>query len=163
MASRALPLHTIVIWQSEGHKALAASRSDFQVGVLLAGAVVLLVYLIAAALMAIVPARHVLVPHAAYWKQPDHRGEMRRRYAVYLGRAICFTYVFLALEIVVAIVSQKNAVLEVPWLPTIVSLGFVVLLLIYAVWVFVDGFRLPRRPAAQRSAPARVPGGRGRA
>ncbi|RKR74690.1 hypothetical protein [Frondihabitans australicus] len=166
MASKALPLHTIVIWQSAGHKALAASRSDFEVGVLVTGAVVLFAYLVAAALMAVVPTRHVLVPHAAFWKAAENRAEMRRRYAVYLGRAFCFTYLFIAAEIVVAIVSQHNRALEVSWLPTVVSLVYVVLLLIYSVWVFADGFRVPRRPstgAPQRASGGSSPGGRGRA
>ncbi len=169
VASRTLPVHTIVIWQSAGSKALAASRSDFEVGVLATGAVILVAYLVAAALMALVPTRHVLVPHAAYWKTPDHRAEMRRRYAVYLGRAFCFTYVFIAVEIVVAIVSQSNRAFEVSWLPQVVSLLFVVVLLIYAVWVFADGFRVPRRPAPAQRAPGgsstggSSPGGRGRA
>lgn len=159
VASKTLPLHTIVVWQGPGQKALAASRSDFEVGVLVAAAVVLVAYLVAAVLMAIVPTRHVLVPHAAYWKTTEHRREMRRRYAVYLGRAFCFVYFFIAIEMVVAIVSQHNRALEEPWLPQAVSIAFIVLLLVYAVWVFADGFSVPARPVSQQ----RVPGGRGRA
>lgn len=150
IAARVLPVHTIVIWQSPGTRALAASRSDFEIGLLVTGGALLLVYLVVAAFLTLMPVRHVLVPHAAYWKTPERRGEMRHRYAQYLGRVIGSTYGFLAAEIVVAMVTQKNPSLQVWWLPSIISLVFVVILLVFAVWIFADGFRPPPAPPARR-------------
>lgn len=159
IAANTLPDHTIVIWDATGKKALAAAREDFSIGVLISGLIVLAIYLVAAVLMAVTPRRHVLVPNAVYWKVPARVGEMRHRYATYLGRAIGMTYVFLAAEVTVTIVSQHNKALQVWWLPSLLSLLFVIALLIFAVWVFADGFRPPPRPA---TTPRRAPSsGRG--
>jgi hypothetical protein len=152
IASRTLPLHTILIWSSSGRQGLAASRSDLQITALVAALIVLVVWLVAAALMAIIPARHVLVPHAAFWKSggKDRVREMRHRLGVYLSRAIGFTFWFLAAEVMVAVVSQTNGLLESPWLPVVVSLLYIIALLVFAVWVFADGFQPPPVKAARR-------------
>ncbi|BDZ49897.1 hypothetical protein GCM10025867_21380 [Frondihabitans sucicola] len=152
VASKTLPVHTVVIWAAAGKRGLAASRSDFEVGVIIIGLVVFGVWVIAGLFLTVMPLRHVLVPHAVYWKAAGHGSEMRHRYATYLSRAIGFTYWFIAVEVVVAVVSQKNGSLEVPWLPVVVSLLFIVILLVFAVWVFADGFRPPPRPAPRKVA-----------
>lgn len=157
IASKTLPTHTVVIWSAVGKRGLAASRSDFEIGVLIVGLVVFGIWVIAGLFLTVMPLRHVLVPHAAFWKSAGNGAEMRHRYATYLSRAIGITYGFLAAEVVVAIVSQKNGLLEIPWLPVIVSLLYIVILLVFAVWVFADGFRPPQRPT-----PRRVPGSAGR-
>lgn len=152
VASKTLPEHTIVIWSAVGKRGLAASRSDFEIGILIIGLVVFAVWIVAGLFLTLMPTRHLLVPNAAYWKAPGRTAEMRRRYAIYLSRAIGITYWFVAAEVVVAIVSQRNGLLEIPWFPVVVSLLFVVILLVFAVWVFADGFRPPQRQAAQRAA-----------
>jgi hypothetical protein len=147
IASKTLPLHTIVIWASAGKANLAVSRSDFEIVVLIVGLILFAVWIVAGLFFTLVPVRHILVPNPLYWKTADRGREMKRRYATYLSRAIGFTYWFVAAEVLVATVSQGNSVLEVPWLPVVVSLLFVVILLVFAVWVFADGFRPPQRPA----------------
>lgn len=157
VAARILPLHIVLVWAKAGRQGLAASRSDLEIIVAIVAAGVIVVWVVAGLFLSLVPLRHLLVPNAAYWKSSGHGGEMRRRYATYLSRAIGFTYWFIAAEIVVAMVSQHNGLLETPWLPVAVSLLFVVILLVFAVWVFADGFRPPQRATAQR---ARGSGGR---
>jgi uncharacterized membrane protein len=151
IASQTLPGHTVVVWDSAGKRALDASRDDFTVGAVVAGFIVLAIWLVAGLLLTLVPARHVLVPHAAHWKRPGNVPEMRHRFATYLGRAIGATYGFIAVEILVAVVSQSNAALQTWWPPVVVSILFIVILLIFAVWVFSDGFRPPRQAPARRS------------
>lgn len=153
VASRVLPTHTIVIWAAVGQRALAVSRSDFQIVVLVVSLIVFAVWVVAGLFLTVMPLRHVLVPNAAYWKAQGHGREMRHRYATYLSRAIGITYWFIAVLVVVAMVSQRDGLLELPWLPVVVSLLYVVILLIFAVWVFADGFRPPPRPTPQRAAP----------
>ncbi|GAA4670461.1 hypothetical protein GCM10025780_12350 [Frondihabitans cladoniiphilus] len=138
---KTLPLHTILIWAGPHDRALAASSSDVEILVLIAGLVVLGLWLVTAGIMALVPVRHVLVPHSAYWKSGGRHPEMRRRYAAYLGRAVGGTYVFIAAELLLGILSQKGSALETPWAPIVVSIAYIVGLLIFAVWVFTDGFR----------------------
>ncbi|ARC56363.1 hypothetical protein AS850_04645 [Frondihabitans sp. 762G35] len=151
VASRLLPAHTVVIWDSAGKRALDASSDDFTVGVLVAGFIVLAVWLVAGLVLTLVPARHVLVPHAAHWKSAGNVPEMRHRFATYLGRAIGATYGFIAVEVLVAVVSQSTSALQTWWPPVVVSILFIVILLIFAVWVFSDGFRPPRQASARRS------------
>jgi uncharacterized membrane protein len=151
VAAQTLPGHTVVIWDSAGKRALDASKEDFTVAVLVAGFAVLAVWLVAGLILTLMPARHVLVPHAAFWKSAGHVPEMRHRFATYLGRAIGATYGVIAVEVVVAVASQNNAALEMWWPPVVVSVLFIVILLIFAVWVFSDGFRPPRQAAARRA------------
>lgn len=152
IAAKTLPLHTVVVWSSAGKSSLAASRSDLEIVVLISALGVFVLWIVAGLFFTVMPVRHVLVPNAAYWKSNGHGREMKHRYATYLSRAIGFTYWFIAAEVVVAIVSQHNTVLEIPWLPVIVSLLFIVILLVFSVWVFADGFRPPQRPVRAKAA-----------
>lgn len=152
VASRTLPPHSILIWASSGKEGLAASRSDLEITAVIAGFIVLGVWILASLVFAVMPAHHVLVPHAAYWKSGGRERvrEMKHRYFIYLARAIGFTYWFLAAEVMVAVVSQRNGLLESPWLPVAVSALYIISLLVFAVWVFADGFQPVEVTAARR-------------
>ena len=79
VASRLLPRRVVLVHLSEtGGTAFAASRSDLGLLGLLLVVGIVLVWLVAAAFLAVTPARHLLVPHAAFWKQPANRAEIRR-------------------------------------------------------------------------------------
>jgi hypothetical protein len=155
--SRVLPLHAAVLWGEDGRRSLSASRSDLVLGSGIAVLIVLLVWIVASVIMALVPARHVLVPHAAFWKSTKPRiHEMRRRYALYFARVIALTLFFVSAELVVAIAGQKGGPLALWWVPAFVSLVYIVLLLVFAVWIFTDGFAQPAKTATQapqRKAP----------
>lgn len=153
VASRVLPAHSILIWASAGKQGLAASRSDLEITATIAGLIVLGAWILGSLAFAVTPAQHMLVPHAAYWKSGGRERvrEMKHRYFIYLSRAIGITFWFLAAEVMVAVVSQKNGLLESPWLPVVVSALYIIGLLVFAVWVFADGFQ----PAEAKAAPRR--------
>ena len=153
VASRVLPGRVVMVHLSEtGGSAFAASRSDLVLlgAVLVAGIVV--TWLVSALFLAVTPVRHVLVPHAAFWKQPTNRAEMRRRYARYLAVATSASLWFVAALFVVATVSQSGP-LTVWWLPAAVSAAFVLFVLGGLVWVFTAGFTpIPPGVAARAAA-----------
>ncbi|ROQ38384.1 hypothetical protein EDF46_2019 [Frondihabitans sp. PhB188] len=153
VASRQLPAHTILIWSSAGKKGLAASRSDLEIVVVITSLIVIGIWVVASAALAFMPARHILVPHAVYWKGGgrDRTRDMRHRFAIYVSRAIGITFWFLAAEVVAALVSQKNGLLESPWLPVIISILYIIALLVFAVWAFADGFQPPSRAAQEQA------------
>ncbi|ROS51621.1 hypothetical protein [Frigoribacterium sp. PhB24] len=140
VASRVLPGRVVMVHLSEtGGSAFAASRDDLVLlgGVLVVGIVV--TWLVSALFLAVTPVRHVLVPHAAFWKQPTNRAEMRRRYARYLAVATGASLWFLSALFVLAMASQSGP-LAAWWLPAAVSAAFVLFVLGGLVWVFTVGF-----------------------
>ena len=148
IVSRVLPLHAAVLWGENGRRALSASRSDLVLGSGIAVLAILVLWVVASIVMVLVPARHVLVPHATFWKSSKARvREMRHRYALYFSRVIALTLFFVSAELVVAIAGQQGGPLALWWVPAFVSLVYVVLLLVFAVWIFTDGFAQPAQPA----------------
>jgi len=140
VASRVLPGRVVMVHLSEtGGSAFAASRGDLVLvgAVLVVGIVV--TWLISALFLAVTPVRHVLVPNAAFWKQPANRAEMRRRYARYLAVATGASLWFVSALFVLAMVSQSGP-LVVWWLPAALSAAFVLFVLGGLVWVFTVGF-----------------------
>ncbi|OII22409.1 hypothetical protein [Frigoribacterium sp. MCBA15_019] len=140
VASRVLPGRVVMVHLSEtGGSAFAASRGDLVLlgAVLVVGIVV--TWLISALFLAVTPVRHVLVPHAAFWKKPPNRAEMRRRYARYLAVATSASLWFVAALFVLALVSQSGP-LAAWWLPAAVSTAYVLFVLGGLVWVFTAGF-----------------------
>lgn len=140
VASRVLPGRVVMVHLSEtGGAAFAASRGDLVLlgAVLVVGIVV--TWLVSALFLAVTPVRHVLVPHAAFWKKPPNRAEMRRRYARYLAVATSASLWFVAALFVFAMVSQSGP-LAAWWLPAAVSAAYVLFVLGGLVWVFTAGF-----------------------
>jgi len=159
VASRLLPRRVVLVHLSEtGGTAFAASRSDLGLLGLLLVVGIVLVWLVAAAFLAVTPARHLLVPHAAFWKQPANRAEMRRRYARYLAVATSASLWFVAVLFVLAIVSQEGP-LAVWWLPAVISTAYVLFVLVGLVWVPTAGFTPTSSAGATAQAPARTSGG----
>lgn len=158
VASRVLPRRVVLVHLSEtGGAAFAASRSDLGLLGLLLVVGIVLVWLVAAFFLAVTPARHLLVPHATFWKRPANRVEMRRRYARYLAVATSASLWFVAVLFVLATVSQEGP-LAVWWLPAVISAAFVLFVLVGLVWVFTSGFT-PSSPAVTAAkAPARSSG-----
>ncbi|WP_423923287.1 hypothetical protein ACPEEZ_04630 [Frigoribacterium sp. 2-23] len=156
VASRVLPGHVVLVHLEEtGGSALAASRDDVTLLGLIV--VVLLVggYLVSAAALAWTPARHVLVPHARYWKTPAHRRGMRRRYATYLAVGVGGAQWFVAALFVLGMVSQSGA-LAVWWPPAALSVLFVLAILVGVIWVFTVGFTPPGATESMRSESVRA-------
>jgi hypothetical protein len=152
VASRVLPGRVVMVHLSEtGGSAFAASRGDLVLlgAVLVVGIVV--TWLISALFLAVTPVRHVLVPHAAFWKAPTNRVEMRRRYQRYLAVATAASLWFVATLFVLAMVSQSGP-LAAWWLPAAVSAAFVLFVLGGLVWVFTAGFTPTPAGAAARTA-----------
>ena len=156
VASRALPGHVVMIHlQETGGSAFAASRDDITLLGLVV--VVLLVggYLVAATVLGLTPARHVLVPHADYWKTPSRRRAMRRRFQTYLAVGVGATQWFVAALVVLAMVSQSGP-LTLWWIPAAVSVVFVLAMLIGLIWVFTSGFTPPTSATRAAKASASV-------
>jgi len=148
VASRVLPGRVVLVHLSEtGGDAFAASRADLLLlgFVLVVGIVV--TWLVAAFFLAVTPTRHLLVPHASFWKHPSNRAEMRRRYARYLAVATSASLWFVALLYLIALVSQGTGPLAAWWLPAAASAAFVLFVLGGIVWVFTAGFTPPPRSA----------------
>jgi hypothetical protein len=158
VSSRLLPRRVVLVHLSDtGGAAFAASRGDLGLLGLLLVVGIVLVWLVAAFFLAVTPARHLLVPHAAFWKQPAHRPEMRRRYARYLAVATSASLWFVAALFVLAIVSQEGP-LAVWWLPAVISTAYVLFVLVGLVWVFTAGFTPSSSAVTAARAPARTSG-----
>jgi hypothetical protein len=156
VASRLLPRRVVLVHLSEtGGAAFAASRSDLILLGLLLVVGIVLVWLVAAFFLAVTPARHLLVPHAAFWKRPANRVEMRRRYARYLAVATSASLWFVAALFVLATVSQEGP-LAVWWLPAVISAAYVLFVLVGLVWVFTAGFTPTSSTVTEAKAPART-------
>ncbi|KPG87219.1 hypothetical protein AEQ27_02735, partial [Frigoribacterium sp. RIT-PI-h] len=152
VASRVLPGRVVMVHLSEtGGSAFAASRSDLVLlgAVLVVGIVV--TWLVSALFLAVTPVRHVLVPHASFWKKPPSRAEMRRRYARSLAVATSASLWFVAAVFVLAMVSQGGP-LAAGWLPAAVWAAFVLFVLGGLIWVFTAGFTPTPTGVAARAA-----------
>ena len=152
VASRVLPGRVVMVHLSEtGGSAFAASRDDLVLlgAVLVVGIVV--TWSVSSLFLAVTPARHVLVPRAAFWKNPANRAEMRRRYQRYLAVATSASLWFVAALFVLALVSQGGP-LAAWWLPAAVSAAFVLFVLGGLIWVFTVGFTPTPAGVAVRTA-----------
>jgi hypothetical protein len=164
IASWWLPARVTIVRSPDGGGAAFASRDDLLLVSTAVAVVLVVAYLVSAAALAWTPARHLLVPRAAYWKHPTRRRELRRRLAVHLARGTAAALWFVAALILVALVGQRGGPVGSWWIPLGVSIIYVVGMLVWLTWVLTAGFApLPGSADGRSSTEGSVASGEARA